>query len=346
MMAGIAMGRDESETMKRIETAKHLADRQRMESLAGNNPDYILENMKTPADMKRLFPNSIPADFAYIKGLAIGQKNFFKQQEDAALSSFYTDISEKMEKGMPIEQMRNLIKNQPGLTIQERETAMKVATSSYNTWQPGGTKEDPWKTTQDHNALLEMQIRISEGKPTTEMDIIRAQLAQPEKGPLFSNSDRNQLFTQLPDNDQKPELKTPSAKLTHEYIESLYSTEEYKTKVGGKIVKKKRIPFEKLGEYQSKLDEVNALLTAYKDNPVRAQKEIEASLVGLREENVKEWFEKWYITSPLTTALRIHKGFRGTEKTEQESPYEEYPDAYFINGEWRVVRDGVEYRIE
>jgi hypothetical protein len=211
MMAGIAMGRDESETMKRIETAKHLADRQRMESLAGNNPDYILENMKTPADMKRLFPNSIPADFAYIKGLAIGQKNFFKQQEDAALSSFYEDVSQKAEDGMPYEQMRRLIINQPGLTKPERDKAMMVFNSAANTWQQGGTKENPWKSTQNYNALMEMQIKISSGQPVTEMDIINAQMAQPEKGPLFSNSDRNNLFGQLPDS-KDPSMRTPVSK--------------------------------------------------------------------------------------------------------------------------------------
>jgi hypothetical protein len=34
------------------------------------------------------------------------------------------------------------------------------------------------------------------------------------------------------------------------------------------------------------------------------------------------------------------------KKTPAQSPYPEYPDAFFENGAWKVIRDGKKYRIE
>ena len=338
-MEGVALGHIKKEQAgDDFRETEHIAERQKMEVMAGNNPDWWQKNVKNQDDMKKYFPKSLPSEYSYINGIVTNQKNRMKQQEDAAMASFYRDISDKAAKGMPFLQMRELIINQPGLTVEEREKAMTVFSSAASTWGEGGTKQDSFKTTQDQGALLAMQIRISQGKPTTEMDIIKAQYAEPEKGPLFSNIDRDKLFTQLPDNDKKPELKTEFAKLNQELVRKLYTTEEYESRetVSGKLkdVDRLRIPIKKQGEYQSKLDEVNALISAYPNNPVRAQQEINKSLEGLKEEKAKGLLRSfWEATSPLGIAVKfagISKDINKTKtiipKTEAEKEYAEMSD--------------------
>jgi hypothetical protein len=295
--AGIEAGLiKKAPAMKHLQDTAHKASRRAGENSALSDPEAFLKSVQ--GNEIKDMPLLTPGDVQDLRNIAKGEIAFRKSQEDAALSSFYVDISKQAADGMPFGELRDLIRNQPGLTTKEKEKAMAVANSAYRTWDEGGTKENPWKTTQDQGALLEMQVRISQGKPTTEMDIINAQYAQPEKGPLFSNIDRDKLFAQLPDSDKKPELKTEFAKLNQELVKSLYTTEEYESKetVAGKLkdVKRMRIPIDKQGEYQSKLDEVNALISAYPNNPVRAQKEINESLAGLREEKAKGWLrENW-----------------------------------------------------
>ena len=297
----IADGWDESEMLARVEKVGHLADRKAMATLASNNPEWVIKNLATQADMKKHYPNSIPEDHAYILGLARGQKGFNEQQNNALMSAFYTDVSDKAEKGMPLGQLRDLIRNQPGLTVEERKKAMTVANSAYSTWDEGGTKENSWKTTQDYNALMKMQIKISAGLPVSELDIIDAQMAQPSKGPLFSNSDRNNLFSQLPDN-KDPIMKTPFAEEWMNIVDSSFATE--------KVGKDKVVPEDQLAEWQATRNTITAIIKENGLNYTKAQSEIKEALAPIRKKKANKTLSKIWgfaTTSPLGTAIKIGK---------------------------------------
>lgn len=290
--AGIALGYDESEAMEYLRKAEHVVTRQEMESMAGNDPDKILK-YDTPEKMKKAFLDSLPADFAYIRGLASNQKNYRLQKENEAMSAFYTDVSKKAEEGVPLPVLRELIRNQPGISTEEKERAMRVANSAYSTWGEGGTKENPWKSTQDYNALMEMQIKISQGQPVTEMDIWAAQLAQLEKGPLFSRADALNLISQLPDKKDKT-MMTPFADEWMNHIDAIYLTKD------------KIIPRDEIAEWAKTRQSVEVIIKSNYPNVGKAQKEIEEFLKPMKKKKARGLISTVY---SITTGILSPTGF-------------------------------------
>ena len=313
-MKGVAFGYiKRAQAEKDVRVAGHIAARQGMEVMAGNNPEWWVKNIKNQADMKKYYPKSLPADYPYISGLVTNQINRRKRQEDAAMSAFYTDVSDKAAKGMSFLEMRELIINQPGLTIEEREKAMTVFNSASNTWGEGGTKENPWKTTQDYNALMKMQVKISRGEPVTEMDIWSAQAAQPGKGPLFSRSDGLNLISQLPDN-KDPIMKTPFAEEWMNIVDSTFATE----KVGDDKV----VPEDQLDEWQATRNTIAAIIKENGLDYTKSQKEIKEYLAPIRKKKARKTLSKIWgfaTTSPLSTAIKIGKMQLELSKAKERS---------------------------
>lgn len=273
MLSGPAIhGLDESQVMKRIEKARHDAERRKAENAALSDPEGFLKKVR--GNKIKGFPLLTPGDIQDIRNTARGEISFRKSQEDAALSSFYTDVSKKAEEGMAYGELRDLIRNQPGLAVEEREKAMNVARSAYRTWDDGGTKENPWKTTQDYNALMEMQIKISRGEPVTEMDIIRAQMARPDKGPLFSNTDRNNLFSQLPDN-KDPSMRTPVSKQWLADVDDMF------------MDNKGLVPKEDREGWMKTLNGVTEIIRINHPDVGKTQKEIDAFLKPAKKKKIR-----------------------------------------------------------
>lgn len=60
---------------------------------------------------------------------------------------------------------------------------------------------------------------------------------------------------------------------------------------------------------------------------------------------------EWDINSPEVKSIAPQKQTMeeiqgGTTKTQGRSPYPEYPDAFFENGMWKIIRNGQKFRIE
>ncbi|KKK97058.1 hypothetical protein LCGC14_2656560, partial [marine sediment metagenome] len=193
-----------------------------------------------------------------IRSIAEGKINFNKRQEDAALSSFFEDVTRKAEEGMLPAEMRNILRETQGLTTKEKQKAMNTFMSAYNTWTEGGTKENPWKTTQNWPALMEVQLAIDAGEPLTSTDVWRAMLAGGKVN--FSRADALNLINQLPDN-KDDSLKSGLANEWSDIIRSHYSTEEV---ADGKFA----IPKEKIGEWAAMQRQANAIIIKHKDDPV------------------------------------------------------------------------------
>lgn len=170
MAGGFLHGQDTSKIDKRIETARHLADRRKMESMAGNNPEWILENMKTPADMKRLFPNSIPSDFAYITGItkgAISERKLARGRitlkQTASIKEAATDPE------ITADFMGRKISQSDGLTPEQKITAMNLYTQSREAMANG--RPNAYTTTENELLYTEDRRRAS-NRTITEQEII------------------------------------------------------------------------------------------------------------------------------------------------------------------------------
>lgn len=170
MMGGFLHGQDTSKINKRIETARHLADRRKMESMAGNNPEWILENMETPADMKRLFPNSIPSDFAYITGItkgAISERKLARGRitlkQTASIKEAATDPE------ITADFMGRKISQSDGLTPEQKITALNLYTQSRRAMANGRSNA---YTTTENEELYTNHRRRAANRTITEQEII------------------------------------------------------------------------------------------------------------------------------------------------------------------------------
>ena len=218
-----------------------------------------------------------------------------EKSQDKFSSALLNDVHKKAQT-MNLSDFRTELINTQGLDDKQKTLLLDEFVGAQKRWQDTG--EDSFTTTRNWSMWYELKMGISEGKITKPGDIWKKVLSDPDistKGPPLGYVQINDLLGDLPAGEKNAVLKTESAKLQNEHIKDLYSTEvfEYKTPSGEERTDR-RIPFENLGVYQSKLDEIDALRIAYKDNPVRLQQEIEASLVDVRKSNVKGWLRRQY----------------------------------------------------
>jgi hypothetical protein len=273
VMDGIALGQDESESMEFLRKTENRVEYNAGLNMAITNPEGLLESIKTVDGKTQIegFSSLTSGQIVALRSNAEGTINFRKRQKDAASSALIDDVTSHAVQGTTPDQMKELLRQTVGITDKERTSLMKSYMASHSIWADKG--EDPWKNTQDYNSLMEMQLRISAGLPTTEMDIWRKMLSEPSTGPKFSRSDALNLIGQLPDN-KDPVMKTPFADEWMNHIDELY-------------LEDKKIPQEDIAEWSQTRQGVEAIIRQNYPNVGKAQKEIEEFLKPAKKEKTK-----------------------------------------------------------
>ena len=169
---GIGLGyeKDEAEAWKYFRVAEHLAEREKMESMAGDNPELFMKNVNSPETMKKYYPKSIPADFAYVHGLAkaalseeIAEKGRLTLKQTATIKKAATDDT------ITAEFMGKKISQSDMLTPEQQITAMKLYAESRRVMAAGGSNA---YTTTENESLYTEHRRRAATKTITEQEII------------------------------------------------------------------------------------------------------------------------------------------------------------------------------
>jgi hypothetical protein len=249
-----------------------------------------------------------------LRSNAEGTINFRKRQEIAASSAIYNDVLGHAAKGTLPQEMKELLKNTQGITEVERTRLMETYLSAYKTWQ--GTGSNPWTTTHNYGALMEMQLKISQGEPVTEMDIWRRMLTK--DGPAYSLNDARNLINQLPDK-KNPALNTPFAREWADVIDVMFTPEGQES-----------IPPENIDEWWKTQLGVQEIIKAHYPDITKTTKEIESYLNPEKEKKAKTLLSRIVGMHPAALTLRLHSarlGFLAGRKIsesifpkEQETP--------------------------
>lgn len=265
---------------KVMRETRHQAELWDIRQIAlGPNPEIVLENYTNAQELQEDYPTLSADDYQNIRSAAEGNINFKDRRQDAALSSFYDDISKKAEEGMSPKAMREQLLQTPGLTTKERQKAMNTFSSAYRTWNE--TEVDPWKVTQDYNALAELDLKLARGEPLSELDVWNKMYSQPEKGPLFSRTDALAVIRRLPDK-KTPALQSPFA---DEWvgdtgiIKSLFAEEDD----DGNFV----IPMDKAGEWATMRQDAEAIIEKHYPDFNKANQELTALVAPVKDANAK-----------------------------------------------------------
>jgi hypothetical protein len=174
MMAGIAMGRDESETMKRIEVAKGRAEYDEALRRIQVNPQGYLDSLKKgkPPILEGLTSvANDPGKMMAMKNIAEGFVN--EQKLDRGRLTLEQEMAINKAAADPnteTEFMEKKISQSDGLTPEQKINAMNKYTAARRTMAKGGT--NPYTTTSNHARLKDMKRRARE-KTLTEEEIYR-----------------------------------------------------------------------------------------------------------------------------------------------------------------------------
>jgi hypothetical protein len=262
-----------------LQKTRRLSERRSVElDVLGDNPQSFLDTYKTAKDLRTDYPNLTPGDFQDLRHMATSQKGRLIEQKDKALNAFMEDVTQKAVKGMSPKDMRDTLTETPGLTDIERTRAMNTFMSSYRTWNEGGTKENPWRTTQNYPALMEVQLAIDAGQAVTSTDVWRAMLAGGTVN--FSRTDALNLIGQLPDK-KDTSLKSDFADEWLKQIDELYMDED------------RKIPTQNIQDWATTKDAVRDIIKTNYPNYVKADKEIQAVLGPAKQRASKGFIQRW-----------------------------------------------------
>jgi hypothetical protein len=287
LATGVALGRtNEAAAGQYLRKTENAAEYNMGLNWAMTNPEGLLDAIQVKDGKTQIegLSTLTSGQVIALRSNAEGTINFNKRQEDTATSAIYNDVLGHATKGTPPQQMAQLLKDTAGLSEVERTKLMETYLSAYKTWQ--GTGSNPWTTTHDYGALMEMQLKISQGQPVTEMDIWRKMLSKPSQGPAYSLNDARNLINQLPDKKDDV-LKTPFADEWLAHVDEMY-------------LKDKKIPQEDIAEWSQTRQGVEAIIRANYPDVGKAQKEIEEFLNPAKQKKAKGLLRRlWTAGAPV-----------------------------------------------
>lgn len=298
LATGVALGRtNEAAAGEYLRKTENAAEYNMGLNWALTNPQGLLDAIEVKDGKTQIegLTTLKSGQIVALRSNAEGTINFNKRQEDTVTSAIYNDVLGHAAKGTPPQQMKELLKDTAGLTETERTDLMNTYLSAYKTWQ--GTGSNPWTTTHDYGALMEMQLKISQGEPVTEMDIWKRMLTK--EGPAYSLNDARNLINQLPDK-KNPALNTPYAKEWAGVIDEMFIPEG-----------QENIPQENLGEWWQTQLEVQRIIKANYPDVGKTDKEIQAFLKPAKEKKAKGLLSKIVGLHPTLLAYKAGKGLSG-----------------------------------
>jgi hypothetical protein len=133
---------------------------------------------------------------------------------------------------------------------------------------------------------MEMQLKISQGEPVTEMDIWRRMLTK--DGPAYSLNDARNLINQLPDK-KNPVLNTPFAREWAGVIDEMFIPEG-----------QEKIPPENIDEWWKTQLAVQETIKAHYPDITKTTKEIEEFLNPAKQKKAKGLLRRlWTAGAPV-----------------------------------------------
>jgi hypothetical protein len=172
-MAGIAMGRDESETMARMEKVRNIAQRDEALRRIEVNPEGYLNALKkgTPAMIKDL--TTVTSDPGKMQEMRNNAKGYIAaaEIEKGRLSVSQTARIKKaaMEPDINVSDYEKKIRQSDGLTVEQKIEAMKLFNQSRQTMAKGGA--NAYVTTENWILYSDHRERASKGN-ITEQEIM------------------------------------------------------------------------------------------------------------------------------------------------------------------------------
>ena len=256
--------------MSAAQAQKVLADtRNKAEYEAGlndataNSHDFLNSiSIKDGKKHSSRHPELTTGELMALSNVAEGEIANIQRREEIANAALFEDVNQLGIDGVSPGEVARRIRETIGITEKTKTKLMATYGASHRLWNE--TSVNPWKTTQNPEAVFNMQVRISAGESISELDILKAQI---EGGTVnFSRTDFISLKSQLSDN-KHPAMKSGFATEWTDVIRELYSIEEV---AKGKFI----IPKEKLGEWWKVQQQAEIIIKEDYPNTIKANNEL------------------------------------------------------------------------
>lgn len=331
MATGVALGRtNEAAAGKFLRDTRHAAEFEAAKRIAFNNPDRALELLKED-EMEGFVLLDID-DLKRVRDIARARQFDLESQYDkqqlAEIESLW-DLS--LREATTSEDIIQAIDNLQFHNAKEKDQLLRQTLSRYELIQKG--KGDPLRYRKDDEAFWDLYQKAVDND-TTERDFRKA--VNQGKITVTDYQTLNNVLTEMGGENKGTNREINTAMKDME--ELLTATGYFDPSILKTAKIKARMALEaKINERKKTTKPLAG--RELTEEMLKIERAIEREMAGaLTPEDI--------LPPPKPYAgLDIRK----LERLEREltvSPYEEYPDAFFEDGTWKVIRNGKKYRIE